>query len=66
MRVPDFNDPELSRFLVEQDREIERFKKNALSGVTANRSVLLYSPSKFVYELTVSDAGVLQIVKVSG
>jgi hypothetical protein len=47
-------------------RELDRERKDVLSSNSGNRSVLLYSPSKYVFELTVSDTGVLSITKVSG
>ena len=66
MRIPTFKDPEVTKFLIEQDREIERTKKDTLSAVTGNRSLLLYSPNKSVYEIKVSDAGVISATKVAG
>ena len=66
MIVPQFKDPDVTKFLVEQDRNINAIKRDLLSAVTANRSVLLYSPSKLVFEVTVDDAGTLHAVKVSG
>lgn len=65
MRIPEFNDPEVTKFLVEQDRELDKTKKDTLSSVTGNRSLLLYSPSKLVYEVTVTDLGVLVVTQVS-
>ena len=66
MRIPEFKEPGLSQFLSDLDRDIQRFKLATMSGVTANRALLLYSPSKMVFEITVDDAGVLHAVKVSG
>ena len=66
MRIPEFREPGLSQFLSDQDRDIQRFKLATMSAVTANRALLLYSPSKMVFEITVDDAGVLHAVKVSG
>ena len=66
MRIPNFNDPEVTKFIVEFIRDQERTGRNKMDANKANRAVLLYSPSKKVYELTVNDSGVLQIVKVSG
>ena len=66
MRIPEFKEPGLNQFLTDQDRDIQRFKLATMSGVTANRALLLYSPNKMVFEITVDDAGVLHAVKVSG
>ena len=66
MIVPEFKDPEVTKFLVEQDRNIAGIKRDLLSAITANRSVLLYSPSKLVFEVTVDDLGALHVAKVSG
>ena len=65
MKIPNFKDSEITKFLVEWDRELGRMEKRAISSVSGNRSLLLYSPNKSVYELTVSDAGALVITKVS-
>ena len=66
MRVPTFNDPEITRTFNDLLKELEDFKREILSSVTANRSLLLYSPGKKVFEITVSDAGVITATKVSG
>jgi hypothetical protein len=66
MRVPNFKDLEVTKFLSEMLREFDRSDKEVLSAITANRSVLLYSPSKKVFEITVSDTGVITATKVSG
>lgn len=66
MKVPIFQDPEVSKFLTEMLKEAEKSNKDVLSSVTGNRSVLLYSPSKYVFEVKVSDAGALSVTKVSG
>jgi hypothetical protein len=64
--VPTFQDQALTQFLVNMVRELDRERKDVLSSNSGNRSVLLYSPSKYVFELTVSDTGVLSVTKVSG
>ncbi len=61
-----FKDPEVTRFLTEFLREQERTQKEVLSSITANRSLLLYSPSQKVYEIKVSDAGALTATLVAG
>ncbi len=66
MIIPQFKEPGLTKFLTDQDRDMTRFKQDTMSAVTANRSVLLYSPNKSVFELTVDDAGTLHITKVAG
>ena len=66
MIVPEFKEPGLTHFLTDQDRELSRYKRDSLSAVSANRSVLLYSPSKLVFEVTVDDAGALHVTRVAG
>ena len=65
MRIPKFEDPEVTQFMVEFMRDQERVNRGKLNAEAANRSVLLYSPSKKVYEVTVNDSGVLVATKVS-
>jgi hypothetical protein len=65
MRIPTFEDKELNRFFVDWQREIEQIKKDKMNSGAANRSVLLYSPSKKVYEIKVDDSGVLSTTLVS-
>lgn len=64
MRIPNFKDPEITRFLIEWTKEMERNNKDNLSKVTANHSVLLQSPSDKIYEVKVSDAGALTVTLV--
>ena len=66
IKVPKFQDPDVTKFLIEMLREFEKKDKDVLSSITGNRAVLLYSPSKYVFEVAVSDAGVLSVTKVSG
>ena len=66
MRIPNFKDPEITKFLVEWDLELQRMRKDQLSAIGGNRSLLLYSPGKKVYEVTVDDSGVLTTTKVAG
>jgi len=66
MRVPKFDDPALHKFMLEVDAEMRRMEKESLSLTRANRSVLLYSPSKKVYELKVDDSGVVSTTLVAG
>jgi hypothetical protein len=64
--VPDFDVPGLSAFLRRVETDRDRQFATLLSAVTANRSVLLISPGKKVYEVKVSDAGALTVTLVSG
>lgn len=64
MRVPNFKDPEVTKFLVQWNQELEQQRKDLLSRITANHSVLLQSPSSKIYEVTVSDAGALTVTLV--
>jgi len=66
LKVPALKEPELVKFLNDLVRELADTEKETLSSITANRSVLLYSPSSKVFEITVSDTGVLTATKVSG
>jgi hypothetical protein len=65
MRIPTFADKDLNKFFVDWQREIDQMKKDKFNALSANKSVLLYSPSKKVYEITVTDAGALVVTKVS-
>ena len=64
--VPQFKDPDVTRFLVELMREIDLGKKSVLSSASGNHSVLLISPGLKVFEVTVTDAGALVVTKVQG
>jgi hypothetical protein len=66
MRIPNLKDQELMQFLVEWDRELERMRKDTLSNVRANNSLLLISPSLKVFEVKVTDAGALVVTGAVG
>lgn len=66
MRVPEFKEPGLSKFLLEVDRELQKIRKDSIVNTGANKSVLLFSPSLKVYEVTVTDAGVIIATLVQG
>lgn len=66
MRVPNFEDPEVTKFLNQWTMEQERLINDRLSAITGNRSLLLISPGLKVWEATISDAGVLTWTKVAG
>jgi len=66
MRIPKFDDPRLNEFLVQWELEQQRIRKDMMTSISGNRALLLYSPSKKVYEVTVDDAGVLTTTKVAG
>lgn len=66
MRVPQFEDPAVTKFFIEFLREEERISANYLKAGTANNSVLLLSPNKKTYEIKVSDAGALTVTLVQG
>jgi hypothetical protein len=65
-KIPEFKDPEISKFMTEFMREFDSKDKEYLKLGTANRSLLLYSPSLKVFEIKVSDTGVITATKVSG
>jgi hypothetical protein len=59
MKVPPLEDKELEKFLKQLLLELDRKDKSVLSKITANKSLLLLSPSLKPFEVTVSDTGVL-------
>jgi len=66
MRIPNFKDNDITKFMIEYMRDQEREARTKMDANTANRALLLYSPSKKVYEVTVNDSGVLVVTKVAG
>ena len=64
--VPQFKDPDVTKFLIELMRDNDLSKKSVLSSISGNHSVLLISPSLKVFEITVTDAGALVVTKVQG
>lgn len=66
MKVPQFKDPDVTKFLTEMVRDNDKNNKNLLSSITANHSLLLQSSDLKVFEITVTSAGALVITKVSG
>jgi len=67
VKVPNFQDPAVSKFLIELLRDFDRSDKDVLSSTTANHSLLLITPDKTkVYEITISNAGAIVTTKVSG
>jgi hypothetical protein len=66
MRIPNFQDMEVTKFLVQWDLELQRMRKDSMSATGGNRALLLISPGKKVYEVTVSDLGVLTTTYVAG
>jgi hypothetical protein len=66
IKVPDFKDPDVTKFFVTVVRELDRVQRASMSSNTANNSLLLYSPSLKVYEIKVSDTGVITATHVQG
>lgn len=66
IKVPNFKEPGLTEFLIRVQNERERIEATLMSRSSANQSVYLYSPSKKVYEVKVSDAGALSVTLVAG
>ena len=64
MRIPNFKDPEITKFLVAWTKDQEDQKRDLLSAITANHSLLLQSPSDKIYEIKVSDAGALTVTLI--
>lgn len=65
-KIPEFQDPQVAKFMTEFMREFDSKDKEYLKLGSANRSLLLYSPSLKVFEIKVSDTGVITATKVSG
>ena len=65
-KVPNFADPEVTKFLIELMKDLETNNRGVLQAEKGNRSLLLFSPSKKVYEVTVDDLGVLSTTYVAG
>ena len=61
VKVPEFQDPAVSKFLIQLLRDFDRSDKDVLSSVTGNHSVLLIAPNKKVFEVTVTNAGALVV-----
>jgi hypothetical protein len=66
IKVPPFEEPGLTDFLVRVFEERDRSRTKYLNADTGNYSLLLQSPSKKVYEIKVDDAGAISAVLVSG
>jgi hypothetical protein len=64
--VPNFKDPDVTKFLVELMRELDSSNKFVLKSNAGNHSLLLLSPSLKVFEVKVSDAGALTVTKIQG
>jgi hypothetical protein len=65
MKVPEFKTfPQVTTFLTNLMREFERTDKDVLHSNTANKSILLISRNKTVYEITVENDGTLTSTKV--
>jgi len=61
VKVPQFQDLAVTKFFIELLRDFDRSDKDVLSSTTGNHSLLLISPSKKVFEVTVTDAGALVV-----
>jgi hypothetical protein len=66
MRIPPFKDVELNKFFIDLNKELENIRKETVSNITGNRSVLLVSPDLKVWEVTVTNVGALVVTKVAG
>ena len=64
IRIPNFKDPEVTKFFADWTKDQADQRKDVLSAITANHSLLLQSPSNKIYEIKVSDAGALTITLV--
>lgn len=66
MNVPQFKDPAVTNYLVQLQREHENEKRQWLSAIKANKSLLLFAPNLSVWEVTVTNAGALVTTKIAG
>jgi hypothetical protein len=66
LRVPQFAVPQLSHFFEEVIGAMERDHNSKLNKDEANHSLLLMAPNESVWEVTVSDTGLLSTTKVAG
>src|SRR5262245_56209710 len=66
MKVPDFKEPGLSKYLTDLAKEREELLKGFLTKGTTNHSVLLQSPGGNVYEVTINDDGSITSELISG
>jgi hypothetical protein len=66
IKVPNFKDPEVTKFLIQLVQQLDQTDIDNLSSVTANASLLLHSPSAKTFSVTVSDTGTLVVTKVQG
>jgi hypothetical protein len=57
MRVPNFKDPEVTKYLIDLAKDREQIEKIYVRNNQANHSVLLQSPNGKVWELRVNDTG---------
>lgn len=65
VKVPVFRDPAVTDFLTRYIESKDREYKMVMSRVSANDSLLLFSPSRKVYEVRVDDAGVISATLVA-
>lgn len=66
MIVPAFKDPDVTKFLTNYQREMDQKLKTFVANNKAGKSVLLFAPDLSVWEVTVSNAGVLTTTKIAG
>jgi hypothetical protein len=66
MRVPQFKEPGLTKFLEDLDNDLRRAQIFNVNSRTARDSALLQSPSGKVYAVKVDDAGVISTTLVAG
>ncbi|MET0643130.1 MAG: hypothetical protein ABWZ17_02055 [Candidatus Binatia bacterium] len=66
MKVPEMKDEELRRFLVDLLKLIDDREAEHMSRIQANDSVLLLSPNRKTYKVSVDDAGVVTTTLVQG
>ena len=65
IKVPQFKTfPEVTKFLTEYIRGVDRDSKDVLHSHKANKSLLLYSKAGSVFEITVSNAGALEVTEL--
>lgn len=66
MIIPQFKDPEVTKFLNLFQKDQDQKFKNLLSSIKGNQSLLLFAPNLSVWEIKVSNAGAITATKIAG
>lgn len=66
MIIPQFKDPEITKFMTAFQKEQDQKVKNLISSVKGNQSLLLFAPNLSVWEIKVTNAGAITATKIAG